>query len=106
MMATNYPIPGVYLEQVLPTPVPELLTGIPAFLGFVKARNDDDINKPKMLTLWLQFEGYFGQLQSSLPNYLDYAVRGFFENGGRLCYVVPLGHQATLAAFKAGLEAL
>ena len=106
MMATNYPIPGVYLEQVLPTPVPEFLTGIPAFLGFVKARNDDDINKPKRLTLWPQFEGYFGQLQSSLPNYLGYAVRGFFENGGRLCYVVPLGHQATLAAFKAGLEAL
>jgi len=106
MMATNYPIPGVYLEQVLPTSVPEFLTGIPAFLGFVNAGNNDDINKPKMLTLWPQFEGYFGQLQSSLPNYLGYAVRGFFENGGRLCYVVPLGNQATLAAFKAGLEAL
>jgi hypothetical protein len=106
MMATNYPIPGIYLEQVLPTSVPEFLTGIPAFLGFVNAGNNDDINKPKMLNLWPQFEGYFGQLQSTLPNYLGYAVRGFFENGGRLCYVVPLENPATLAAFKAGLEAL
>lgn len=105
MMVTKYPIPGVYLEEVLPTSVSQFLTGVPVFLGFTNASNDD-ITQPKMLNLWSQFEGYFGQLQSVQPNYLGYAVRGFFENGGHLCYVVSLGNQPTLASFKAGLEAL
>ncbi|HBB33106.1 MAG TPA: phage tail sheath family protein [Cyanobacteria bacterium UBA8803] len=104
-MVTNYSIPGVYLEQVLPIPAPEFLTGVPAFLGFTNAQNQG-INKPIMLNLWPQFEGYFGRLEPSEPNYLGYAVRGFFENGGRLCYVVPLGERVTLAAFQAGLEAV
>lgn len=104
-MVTKYPIPGVYLEEVSPKPVSQFRTGVPVFLGFTNGQNND-INKPKMLNLWSQFEGYFGQSQSSPPSYLGYAIRGFFENGGRLCYVVSLGNQPTLAALKAGLEAL
>ncbi len=102
-MATKYPIPGVYLEQVLPTPVSQFLTGVPVFLGFTAK---GDINKPTMLNLWSQFPEYFGELQSVSPSYLGYAVRGFFENGGHLCYVVSLGNKASLAALEAGLEAL
>ncbi|HBE16261.1 MAG TPA: phage tail sheath family protein [Cyanobacteria bacterium UBA11149] len=101
-MVTKYPIPGVYLEEVSPKPVSQFRTGVPAFLGFTNG----DINKPKMLNLWTQFEDYFTQNPTSPHSYLSYAVRGFFENGGHLCYVVSLGNQPNLAAFKAGLAVL
>lgn len=93
-------MPGVYLEDVFSTPEPELMTGVPAFLGL---SNSGSLNTPQLLTLWPQFEQHFGKLLSD--SYLGYAVRGFFENGGRLCYVVPI-QEATQSALQAGLDAI
>jgi hypothetical protein len=81
----RYPSPGVYKEEFFPEPAAELRTGVPVFLGFA-ARGP--VNTPKPLTLWPEFEQNFGR---PLPNgFLAYSVRGFFENGGQLCYVVRL----------------
>ncbi|MEG3933730.1 hypothetical protein QT990_21165, partial [Microcoleus sp. T3_B1] len=83
---------GVYLEQIFPAPSPDLITGVPAFLGVTKVKNaekkekEEDANQPNLLKLWPQFEQFF--VQASSGSYLAHAVRGFFENGGRLCYVV------------------
>lgn len=99
-MLTNYQMPGVYLEDVFSTPKPELTTGVPAFLGLADVGS---FNSPQLLTLWPQFEQHFGQSLSN--SYLAYAVRGFFENGGRLCYVVRL-QDRTQSALQAGLEAI
>ena len=100
-MLTNYRMPGVYLEDVFSTPEPELMTGVPAFLGFTDA-DIGSFNTPQLLTLWPQFEQHFGRSSNS---YLAYAVRGFFENGGRLCYVVRI-QNATQNALQAGLDAI
>lgn len=105
----TYQTPGVYREDVFPAPTAELRTGVPAFLGYApEAHKEADrvpVNEARPLTLWSQFVQHFGQ---PLPNsYLAYAVRGFFENGGRLCYVVRLDE--TVAVQKAlddGLAAL
>jgi uncharacterized protein len=95
-----YLTPGVYKEEIFPKSAFELRTGVPAFLGLSQSHNP---NQPQPLTLWVQFEQIFGQ---PLPNsYLAYAVRGFFENGGRLCYVVRL-QDATKEALLDGLAAL
>ncbi|MCU0541085.1 MAG: phage tail sheath subtilisin-like domain-containing protein [Oscillatoriaceae cyanobacterium Prado104] len=99
-MLTNDRIPGVYLEGVFSTPEPELMTGVPAFLGLA---NYGSLNAPQLLTLWPQFEQHFGKLLSD--NYLGYAVRGFFENGGRLCYVVRI-KDVTQSALQEGLNAI
>ncbi|NJR26491.1 MAG: phage tail sheath family protein [Richelia sp. CSU_2_1] len=99
-MLTNDRIPGVYLEDVFSTPEPELMTGVPAFLGLA---NSGSLNTPQLLTLWPQFEQHFGKSLSD--SYLGYAVRGFFENGGRLCYVVRI-KEATQSALQAGLDAI
>ena len=69
----------------------ELRTGVPAFLGFTEsvpkdAQGHEQINIPHLLTLWAQFEENFGPPLAA--GYLGSAVRGFFENGGSLCYVV------------------
>jgi uncharacterized protein len=106
----TYPIPGVHREDVFPEPVAELRTGVPAFLGFTESVPKDDqgheqINRPQLLTLWVQFEENFGPPLSA--GYLASAVRGFFENAGSLCYVVPLDRTlSTEPALRQGLGAL
>jgi len=111
------PAPGVYQQDVFPPPAPSLLTGVPLFLGYatgvpvltdppqVPPRTDPPPNAPRLITLYPQFEKQFGP---PLPGgYLAAAVRGFFENGGLLCYVVRLDDDETsLAALRAGLAAV
>ena len=84
--------PGVYSQEIPPIPGNELVTGIPVFLGVVQINPlQDNPPVPKMLTLWTQFEQHF---DNRLPHsYLAHAVRGFFENGGHFCFVVPFMSQ-------------
>lgn len=90
-------IPGISLNYVVPTPQPELLTGVPVFFGLTSLR--EGVNEPKKLTLAAHFQQYFGQAKG----YLADAIKGFFENGGRLCYVIALSDN-TLKALQQGLE--
>lgn len=92
-------IPGVYLTEISPAPEAQLLTGVPIFFGL--AGDQEKVYFPQRLTLLDQFEQFFS---SQKDGYLGDTVRGFFENGGRLCYVMPLPDH-TLNALKRGLEA-
>ena len=98
--------PGVYREEIFPVPPVELRTSVPAFLGLTDAGKFPgekiSFNEPKLLTLWPQFEQFF---QARPDSYLAYTVRGFFENGGRECYVIRLKNR-TPAALEEGLAAL
>lgn len=83
-MQAYYTHPGLFLEEYRTVPRKQPLTGIPVFLGYVR-RNDA---APCALTHWSEFSL---RLDEPLEHgYLAYAVRGFFENGGTVCYVVPL----------------
>lgn len=85
MTTMTYQVPGVYRQDVYPPPLPVFLTAVPVFLGFARG---GPVNEPVSLRLWPQFVTTFGD---PFPNgFLAYAVRGFFENGGLLCYVVRL----------------
>ncbi len=86
--------PGVYLEEVTPERAPAFRTGVPIFVGFVEdAKHDKEQDTDRRvdrytLTRWEQFAEHVGR---SVPGgFLEYAVRGFFENGGELCVVVAL----------------
>lgn len=108
---TGYQAPGVYLEDVFPPRAQNLLTGVPAFLGYADPplAGDPPVPRPRQpvaLTLWPQFEAAFVAPWGG-GYYLADAVAGFFRNGGLLCYVFPL--DVTLpppAALQAGLTAL
>jgi hypothetical protein len=86
--------PGVSINQVEPSPAAALATGVPLFIGFAEVRaqdpEDDGNDEAKLLRLtsWEQFEQTIGH--GARGSYLGYAVRGFFENGGERCVVVPL----------------
>ena len=103
----SYVTPGVYKEERFPEPIATLQTGVSAFLGYTRevGTRRQLIHVPQQLTRWQQFEQYFGVPLAD--GYLGAAVRGFFENGGRQCYVVPLD-DALLAetSLSAGLAAL
>jgi uncharacterized protein len=101
----DYQAPGVYRQDVFPPPPPSLLTGVPVFLGYAEQEPvKKPVEGPQRLTLWPQFETLLGPPRAD--GFLADAVRGFFENDGVLCYVVPL-HDAgsSLEELRAGLAA-
>jgi Bacteriophage tail sheath protein len=66
--------------------------GVPLFLGLARPKGPDEAKKlapPVPLTLWADFERRLEKPASG--SYLAAAVRGFFDNGGRTCFVLPFG---------------
>ncbi len=102
----SYSVPGLYWgTDVSPLPVPGLETGVPVFLGYTKpVRVSTKSRDPwVVLSRWEDFGSHFGR--SDEGGYLDPAVKGFFENGGHRCYVMPLCQKlAPKQALADGLE--
>jgi len=84
--------PGVYIEDVAPDQAAMFRTGVPVFVGFARqngqADEKDEDTKFFRLTRWEQFAQRVGH--AAPEGFLADAVRGFFENGGECCVVVPL----------------
>jgi phage tail sheath protein FI len=97
-MATHgYSTPGAYYERVDAgaPPVSPLRSDIPALLGIARR---GPLQRPVPVDSWKQFVAYFGDVTGA--GYLAYAVRAFFENDGRRCWVVRLASDtAATAAF-------
>lgn len=102
-----YQAPGIYKEDNFPQPTAEIQTGVPAFVGLVNTSDPDTaFNMPRQLISQFQFPQLFDRSASKSHNcYLAHAVQGFFKNGGKRCYVVPL-RNSSLEALEAGLAAL
>ena len=84
-MAVQVSFPGVYIEEFTPgAPIAGVGTSTAAFVG---PAADGPLNEPTKVTSWDAFRATFGE--EPLPGfYLWHAVRGFFMNGGQVCYVV------------------
>jgi hypothetical protein len=84
-MAVQTSYPGVYIEEFTPgAPIQGVGTSIPAFIG---AAARGDLDTPTRITSWDAFRREFGDRPVlSLPMW--YSVRGYFENGGQVCYIV------------------
>ena len=65
-------------------PIEGVSTGTAGFVGRAEKGMD---NKPVLITSWAEFVQEFGRYTPDTP-YLAPAVCGFFENGGRRCFVV------------------
>jgi uncharacterized protein len=99
----TYETPGVYYERLdagVP-PVPALRTDIAAFVG-IAARGP--LDKPVPVQSWRQFRAYFGDFTPL--GYLAYAVRAFYENGGRRCWVVRVASRDPLVGASAATASL
>lgn len=91
--------PGAYLQLVADSHEQALATGVPAFLGAVASPPGPGAFRLDGRT----FAGLDGQGGGWAPGKLGLAVRGFFENGGQECLVVPL---ADMTGLSAALEVL
>lgn len=89
--------PGLYVERPLPRPTPVAVRMDVA--GFVGIAQRGPIGRAVALDGWPAFVATFGDF---IPNgLLAYAVRGFFENGGRRCHVVRAAASAVETATAA-----
>lgn len=106
-MDTRYQTPGVYREEVILKSAPQLQTGVPGFIGFVKSTKADLFPEPLLLNGNNEFDARFEGL---LPgaSYLADAIHGFFSNGGARCYVAVAGfsedENAKLSSHEEALE--
>lgn len=82
--------PGVYIEEITPAgPIAGVGTSVTALIGTVAAPPASAaLGTPVAVTNWTAYTDAFGGYKAPLN--LPYAVRGFFENGGTLGYVVPV----------------
>jgi phage tail sheath protein FI len=95
-MALSYKYPAVYIEEQPATgPIEGVGTSTPALLGPTLG---GPVGVPMKITNWTQFKDLFGEFSAAPRLYLPHAVRGFFENGGTVAYVVRVG-TATRAAW-------
>jgi len=92
----EYLTPGVYFEfqDAAPPVIRRIRTDIAGFVGLAER---GPLNWAVQIDSWRQFQAKFGNFVSY--SYLAYAVKGFFENGGRTCFIVRIaGSTATKAS--------
>ena len=82
--------PGVYVEEILNGlhPIEGVSTSTAGFVG----ETEKGPTTPTLVTSWREFEQTFGGFIDGPPlnhphGHLPYAVRGFFDNGGRRAFV-------------------
>jgi phage tail sheath protein FI len=82
----DYKAPGVYIQELpAPGPIAGVGTSTAAFIGPALR---GDLNEPAKITNWTQFRDRYGGFLTAPRRYLAYAVRGFFENGGTVAWIV------------------
>lgn len=81
----RYSRPAVYIERSDASAAQPVLlrTDVAALVGIARR---GPIHTPVLVESFRQFTAHFGEFTGA--GYLAYAVRGFFENGGRRCWVV------------------
>jgi phage tail sheath protein FI len=91
----TYTTPGVYYERVdagAPAIAP-LRTDIAGFVGIARS---GPLHRAVPVDTWRQFQAWFGDFTGA--GYLAYAVRAFFENGGKRAWIVRIASPAAAAA--------
>jgi phage tail sheath protein FI len=103
----EYLTPGVYFEfRDAAPPIRGVRTDITGFVGLAER---GPLNRPVQIESWRQFQAKFGSFQPY--GFLAFAVKGFFENSGRTCFVTRIaGSTAAPATYilnnKAGAKVI
>jgi Bacteriophage tail sheath protein len=94
----EYLAPGVFIEEIErgPKPIEGVATSTAAFLG-------ETLRGPQLPWLVTSYNEYirmFGDIFDP-DKYMPYAVRNFFDNGGRRCYITRIVGEGAAAAAAA-----
>lgn len=81
--------PGVYpaTTEIKGGPIQVADTRIAGFIGLA---SKGPLDEPRRISSWNDFQEVYGFLQES---HLARSVEGFFQNGGKTCYVVRIAHR-------------
>jgi uncharacterized protein len=94
----DYLYPGVYVEEMDTgnKPIEGVSTSTVGFLGIAERGP----LQPTLITCFSDFTNAFGSYISDAmgDHYLAYAVEGFFQNGGQLCFVMRVAASASTSA--------
>jgi len=113
-MPTNPQAPGVYVD-FMPSgiqPIEGVATAITAFIGFTEKAEmtaEDGVstvsarNKAVLVTSWDQYRKHFGGYVEGA--YTPYAVKGYFDNGGKVGYVLSILDEEFLKQFDSNRAA-
>ena len=84
-----YSTPGVYIEEIStgPRPIQAVGTSTAAFLGQAP-KADAHLGEAVAINNWSQFVKEFVPQENAKSTPLSHAVVGFFQNGGRRCFIV------------------
>ena len=85
----SYSTPGVYIEDVKSVVV--MPTGVASAAAFAGVAHSGPVGVPTAITSWNMYLKIFAAgLDNAFTkdSYLAYAVYGFFQNGGKMCYVL------------------
>ncbi len=92
-------LPGLYHQDVEAVPRRSFRTGIPVFIAHATVL----AGTPQSIRSWMQFVTLYGI--TAPGGLLAAAVRGFFNNGGELCYVYALHPEVSpMAALDEALD--
>lgn len=97
----EYLAPGVYVEEIErgPKPIEGVPTSTAAFLG----ETERGPITPKLVTSYIEYKRWFGDVFGNRDRYMPYAASGFFENGGKRLFVCRIvGEQAARAQVTFG----
>ncbi len=99
----TYAAPGVFVEEVTAAaPIVGVGTSTPAFIGVWTETAPTAAGVIVPIVNITKFRAAFGDFTAASPpaglNTLGHAVRGFFENGGTLCYCVKVAAEADIPA--------
>jgi phage tail sheath protein FI len=80
----EYLAPGVFIEEIErgPKPIEGVATSTAAFLE----ATERGPSRPRLITSYNEYLRIFGDIFGT-DNYMPYAVKAFFDNGGRRCYI-------------------
>lgn len=94
----EYLAPGVFIEEIErgPKPIEGVATSTAAFIGET-ARGPV---KPKLITGYNEYRRNFGDVYDP-SKFMPYAVKAFFDNGGRRCYIARIVGAGAQASFIA-----
>lgn len=96
----EYLAPGVFIEEIErgPKPIEGVATSTLAILG----ETERGPIKPRLVTSYGEYLRVFGDVFGA-GKYVPYAVKGFFDNGGRRAYIARIaGDGAAAAALDVG----
>lgn len=90
----EYLAPGVFIEEVEmgPKPIEGVSTTTTGFLG----ETERGPVRPRLMTSWAQYLKLYGE--NAEGSFLPYAVKGFFDNGGRRCFIARIVGRGSKAA--------